>query len=378
MVAPDELAATIWAFVRSAWGGSAVRGEPGERARGSTMTPVTDRQCGFSGGNHAEPGVASTRRKTSAFTLVELLVVMAIIGVLVALLLPAVQAAREAARQTQCRNNLKQIAVSFHNFESARRFFPGHGGEREPRGVDFGPKRTAAAQGMARTGNWLLQSLTFMEQGLIADVLIAAAQGKASAQQLRIAVTTPVPTLYCPSRRPPLAYPLVRAEKAAYGPVGARTDYAINGGNSTAAGSKGNNGGGFNFALEDDGIWTLGRRTVLKCIVDGLSHTYLVGEKSMDVLHYATGEDVGDRAPIAGLNDNFGAANSYVRFAASAPSQDVVGNCLACHDFGSAHAVTWNISMADSSVRSLSYSMDVRLHRDLASIDGEEVANEPE
>ena len=58
-------------------------------------------------------------------------------------------------------------------------------------------------------GNWLLQSLTFMEDGLIADVLIAAAQGKANAQQLKVAVTAPVPTLYCSSRRAPIAYPLI-------------------------------------------------------------------------------------------------------------------------------------------------------------------------
>lgn len=63
-------------------------------------------------------------RKRSGFTLVELLVVIAIIGILVGLLLPAVQAAREAARRMSCSNNFKQIALSFHNYESAYQRFP--------------------------------------------------------------------------------------------------------------------------------------------------------------------------------------------------------------------------------------------------------------
>lgn len=93
--------------------------------------------------------------KKSGFTLVELLVVIAIIGILVGLLLPAVQAAREAARRMSCQNNLKQIALACHNYESANKRFP-------PSAViDFRLGNTA------NNGSWGVHGriLPYLEQG---------------------------------------------------------------------------------------------------------------------------------------------------------------------------------------------------------------------
>ncbi len=89
-------------------------------------------------------------RFPSGFTIVELLVVIAIIGSLLGLLLPAVQAAREAARSAQCRNNLKQLALACHNFESANRGLP-------------------LLYSSSTQLGWITQILPYFEQGNVAN-----------------------------------------------------------------------------------------------------------------------------------------------------------------------------------------------------------------
>jgi len=100
-------------------------------------------------------------RARNGFTLIELLVVIAIIAVLISLLLPAVQSAREAARRIQCTNNLKQLGLAMHNYESIHGTLP--------------PSltvRTNSAGAVTWFGGWSAQGriLPFVEQENIRKV----------------------------------------------------------------------------------------------------------------------------------------------------------------------------------------------------------------
>lgn len=105
--------------------------------------------------------------RSRGFTLVELLVVIAIIGILVGLLLPAVQAAREAARRMQCSNNVKQLTLATHNFESAyKRIPPGYLGSKGDVVYSTTPTTSPERRGAQWIGH-LVYLFPFMEQNAL-------------------------------------------------------------------------------------------------------------------------------------------------------------------------------------------------------------------
>lgn len=142
------------------------------------------------------------------FTLIELLVVIAIIAILIALLLPAVQSAREAGRRTQCRSNLRQLAIACRNYEQQFEVYPPGmistypsvpvticGGGMNAVGVDAW-NEAAAGSGNHAT-SWILQILPYLDQ----QPLYNRWDFNTSPIVNSTAAQTNIPVLYCPSRR---------------------------------------------------------------------------------------------------------------------------------------------------------------------------------
>ncbi len=139
-------------------------------------------------------------RNCAAFTLVELLVVIAIIGILVALLLPAVQAVREAARRTQCKNNVKQLALGCLLHVDTQRFLPS-GGWRDSYPPD--PNR---GYGWKQPGSWAYNILAYIEEQSLRDLgkgqsFDGATASRAFQDASKQLHQTPVAAFNCPTRR---------------------------------------------------------------------------------------------------------------------------------------------------------------------------------
>jgi prepilin-type N-terminal cleavage/methylation domain-containing protein/prepilin-type processing-associated H-X9-DG protein len=238
-------------------------------------------------------------RYAPGFTLVELLVVIAIIGVLVALLLPAVQAAREAARNSQCKNSLKQIGLAMLNYESAKKEFPSGGwGFRWMGDPDAGT-------GSRQPGGWIYQVAPFIEQAGV-TYIGKGTRGQAKFDALAQQRSAIVPMFYCPSRRAPIPMPSVEQCFNAGNPeFEARTDYAANGGAryvATASGPAPNADytdclqgyPGCTWNQSNDtingftGIVTARLGAKLRQVTDGTSNTIMAGEKYLPQAFYET------------------------------------------------------------------------------------------
>jgi prepilin-type N-terminal cleavage/methylation domain-containing protein/prepilin-type processing-associated H-X9-DG protein len=326
---------------------------------------------------HVNRKSAVRNQRLTAFTLVELLVVITIIGVLIALLLPAVQSARESARMIQCGNNIKQIGLGCLNHESMQGIFPAGGwGWLSLGDPQYGCR-------WLQPGGWVFNVLPYVEQGSVHDLQLGktGAAKTAAAEQMKLTW----PGLFkCPSQiRPP------RNPADPYSNNYAKTDYAGNGGEMFAAYWLGNpnptyatllTSGKTYFGIwmkASNGVFYNASETSFSDIPDGGSNTYLAGEKYVFPENTAT--DWGESWNMyIGYDDDICRWTGTVNDVATSyfvPREEIYGYySLHWYIFGSAHSTGCNFVMCDGSVHFISYSIDAEVHRRLGNrMDGLQV-----
>jgi prepilin-type N-terminal cleavage/methylation domain-containing protein len=217
-------------------------------------------------------------KRRRGFTLVELLVVIAIIGILVGLLLPAVQAAREAARRMQCQNNLKQMGLALHNYESTYGRFPA-GGYGTHLNLDTG-------------FSWMISILPYCEQANIYNQLTFSGPGvgwvgprnSVGWQNGMVINNVKVPFLLCPSGTVPefntFGGPGITVMRPQYVGISGAADG--NGFVNSPGRVKGccTQSGTATGVISSGGILTPVRNRKLGDITDGTSNTIAIGEIS--------------------------------------------------------------------------------------------------
>ena len=300
----------------------------------------------------------------AGFTLVELLVVVAIIGILIGMLLPAVQQVREAARRTSCQNNLAQIALALHNFEYAHEHFPP--GVVEPKGPILSiPKGIHVS--------FFVQILPFIEQRGIFDNFDQklGAYDKANAAARGMVI----PLFNCPSSSSPdsrfiddleseLAYEDFNDDydyDADEEPE-EELDYEKNLAKSSATMIGLNDYAGCHHGSEtpidsdNNGMLFLNSKITFADIYDGSSNTILLGEKMDDstALGWASGTRSSLRNASELLESEDWAISPVVMGTAA---DDFVGG------FASPHPGGANFAFASGTVTHMSLSVDPGLLR---------------
>ncbi|TWT97026.1 Type II secretion system protein G precursor [Botrimarina colliarenosi] len=212
-----------------------------------------------------------SRRRVAGFTLVELLVVVAIIGILVALLLPAIQAAREAARRNQCQNNLKQIGLACLNYESARNGLP--------------PASSNSPATRLNGLGWQVYILPFLEEtSVAADIRSNYAE---DAETLELANSIALAQYSCPSdpeienvRGRKYDYMRVMSYAGVLGSYFSRSGVTecLKSRGDRCVGDEDNVSGDFG-PVNLDGLLVVDMLTPLRRVTDGLSKTAMIGER---------------------------------------------------------------------------------------------------
>lgn len=211
--------------------------------------------------------LSGSGKSKKGFTLIELLVVIAIIAVLVSLLLPAVQQAREAARRTQCKNNLKQLGLAIHNYESTHGRFASSG-EFSIRSSGANPFRSFTAT------STFTQILPFIDQANVSNQMNPAVHYTNSAISTnKTAASTKIPAFLCPSNpsslTDPFGYGLTDYMPIAYTDV---TDTNLRGNSSTCPGAT------CIQTWDVDGV--LGFHNKIGDTTDGLSNSIMIIESN--------------------------------------------------------------------------------------------------